>query len=89
MKKKLNEILEFLGEGYSIKTIDLENVIYFKISDLFDIEISGLNNSRRSFDATIFVWELKPGLKTIETIQGINSKEKLKEKLDEVIEKYK
>ena len=53
MGKKLNETLKFLGCNYSVKVIDYEPCIYRKISNDYDIEISGLHNKNKSF--TIYV----------------------------------
>jgi len=86
--KKLNEICASLGHQYSIDVIDGEQVIYRKINDFYDIEVSGLNNNRKTFKATIFVWRLKPGKQTVEIIDGLKSFQSLKSALDRLVEKY-
>ena len=76
MGQKLNETLRYLGNKYSIKNIDLEDVIYRKISD-FEFEISGLN-SKGKYNAIIYVWNNQT---IITTVQDISSKESLVEHL--------
>ena len=86
--KKLKEICNQLGSDYSIRVIDYEQVIYRKISDNYDLEISGLNNNRKAFNAIIYLWQLKPGRRILETINDITTLESLKSSLDHLVEKY-
>ena len=76
MNQKLNDTLKYLGNRYTIKNIDFEDVIYRKISD-FEFEISGLV-SKGKYNATIYVWNNQT---IIKTIQDISSKENLAEHL--------
>lgn len=76
MNQKLNDTLKYLGNRYTIKNIDFEDVIYRKISD-FEFEISGLV-SKGKYNATIYVWDNQT---IIKTIQDISSKENLAEHL--------
>lgn len=86
--KKLKELCASLGSNYSITIIDREQVIYRKINDCYDIEVSGLNNNRRSMNATIYIWQLKPGQQTIETVRNITTLESLKSSLTSLVGKY-
>ena len=86
--KNIKEILRKLGNKYTIKTIDLENCIYLKLDNGYFFEVSGLDNARKSFDATIYVWGNTAGSKTIETIANIDSLDMLKECLEEAEGKY-
>ena len=86
--KKLKELCAQLGSAYSIKPIDNEQVIYRKINDNYEIEVSGLNNNRKTMDATIYIWQLKPGSQIIETVSKITSFESLKSGLTALVEKY-
>lgn len=83
MGQKLTETLRYLGNNYSIKNIDFEDVIYRKISD-FEFEISGLN-SKGKYNATIYVWNNQT---IITTIQDISSKESLVEHLEILFQEF-
>lgn len=86
--KKLKEICANLGPNYSITVIDYEPVIYRKINDYFDIEVAGLNNNRKTMNATIYLWQLKPGKQNIVTITDITSFEQLQATLEDLCESY-
>ena len=92
MSKKLNDTLMYLNSDYSIKTIDMEPCIYRKISDRYDIEVSGLDNSSKNFSADIYVWDISNGVgvgaATVENIHGIKSVDELKTVLDSLFVKY-
>ena len=83
MGQKLTETLRYLGNKYSIKNIDFEDVIYRKISD-FEFEISGLN-SKGKYNATIYVWNNQT---IITTVQDISSKESLVEHLEILFQEF-
>ena len=89
MGKKLNETLKFLGCNYSVKVIDYEPCIYRKISNDYDIEISGLHNKNKSF--TIYVWDISKGdtlaARILEKHKADSHKE-LKQTLDTIVVKY-
>jgi hypothetical protein len=90
--KKLKAVVAELGPEYSIKTIDAEWVGYRKINDRFDIEISGLNNRRKSFKCAVYVWDISNGVgvgaRSVEHIPKITSLESLKQTLDSLVVKY-
>lgn len=62
MKKSINEVYNSYGlksKGYYITTIDGEDIIYKDYGN-FDIEVSGLDNYRKSrISGIVFVWEKK------------------------------
>ena len=80
------QLLSALGPEYSIKTIDLEECVYRKINDCYDIEVSG--TWKKGLPITIYVWRICGGKHTVEQIDGIKSTARLKHELDKIIEKY-
>lgn len=86
--KKIKDICTELGESYIIKVIDLENVIYRDLGNGFDLEISGLDNQKKSFNATLFIWETKSNVHVVETISDIKSLDELKNYLSSIVDKY-
>ncbi|MBD8046786.1 MULTISPECIES: hypothetical protein [Clostridium] len=86
--KKIKEILKTLGDPYEIKIIDMENVIYRNLNGTYDFEVSGLDNQKKSFNATIYVWELKDRIHIVETISDIKSLDDLKSTLESITKKY-
>lgn len=86
--KKIKTVLAELGTNYEIKAIDSENCIYRDLKNGYDIEVSGLDNAKRDFVATVYVWETSPRTRTVETIRGIDSIDSLKQTLSSIINKY-
>lgn len=62
MSKSINEVYKFYdlaNKGYSIIRMDGEQVIYKDYKD-FDIEVSGLDNYRKSrVYGKVYIWENK------------------------------
>ncbi len=85
---KLLEMRHALGPEYSIRLTKLERVIYRKLSSSFDIEISGLNTSRTSFNCDVFLWERAPGRQILERFQGVSSFVMLTSILKSLVNKY-
>lgn len=54
-------ILARFGEGWSIKSIDLERVAYRKLCDGYDVEVSGLFGGRRPKTCDVYVWKTQEG----------------------------
>lgn len=79
--KKIKDIQKQLGNLYSIKMIDLENCIYRKLNEEYDVEVSGLDNRKKSFNCTVYLWSLKPGKSIESTYSDISSFEQLLETL--------
>ncbi|MBQ8491303.1 MAG: hypothetical protein IJ858_06645 [Acidaminococcaceae bacterium] len=86
--KNIDRYLKELGPDYSIQVIDREQVIYHKINDNFDIEVSGLDNNRKAPSIVIFVWQLKPGKQIVETIKDVHTISHLADTLYELRQKY-
>jgi len=86
--KKIQEVLRKLGNKYTIKTIDCENCIYLMLENGYFFEVSGLDGSKKDFNATIYVWGNTKGAKTVETISNIDSLDMLKDCLEEAEQKY-
>lgn len=53
MTKNQKELLEFLGPGYELKTIDDELCIYRKLKPGYNIEISG--TAKRNAKINVYV----------------------------------
>lgn len=88
MTKKIKDTCSFLGSEYTIKTLDLENVIYRNLGNGYDFEISGLDNKSSKFFATLYIWNIKNTNKIVETVDNINSLEALKHILDSKVAQY-
>ena len=86
--KKIQEFLRKLGNKYTIKTIDFENCIYLELENGYFFEVSGLDNTKKTFNATIYVWDNIKEPKTIETISNVDSFDMLKDCLEEAEKKY-
>lgn len=85
--KGLKAICEKLGNQYSIRLFDLEQVIYRDFGNGYDVEVSGLNHNNEKFNATIYVWNKKKPV-IIEKFKNINSFEMLENTLSEITAKY-
>lgn len=81
---KLTDTLAYLGSDYSIRGFEYEPCVYRKFGN-HEIEVSGLTSSGK-YDVTIYVWE--NGVRVIESIQDIHSKEELAKHLEIVLAKY-
>lgn len=86
--KNIDNVLSQLGSSYSITIIDQERVLYHKINDYYDIEVSGLDNSKKSPKIVIYVWQLLPGKQIVETLEGIHSISLLADTLSSLRRKY-
>lgn len=81
MGKKFDETIKHLGDDYTTKVIDFEQVIYRNINS-HEFEISGLNSNGK-YDVTLYIWKNR---QIVKTIQGIHSKEELAKHLDTVVQ---
>lgn len=82
MGKKLNDTLKSLSSDYSIEWVFNEKCIYRKVGN-YEIEVSGLDNRKQEYDATIYVWD---GNKQLKSIPDISSKEELAKHLETVVQ---
>lgn len=86
--KKISEILLQLGNKYTIKPITGENCIYLNLGNGYDFEVSGLDNRKQSFNATLYIWDIAAD-KTVERIRDITSLDMLKDCLTAAERKYR
>ena len=89
--KKIKSICSELGSDYTIRLFDLENVIYRDLGNGYDLEVSQLDNARKAFNATLYIWRIaNPGSPyVVETIRDIQSIEELKSVLATAADKYR
>ncbi len=86
--KKIRETCKALGKDYTIRVIDLENVIYRDLGNGYDFEVSNIDNRKKSFEPVLYIWDnRKPHI--VETISDIHSVEELKSVLDQSVKKYR
>ena len=83
----LKTICQKLGNQYSIRLFDLEQVIYRNFGNGYDVEVSGLNHNKENFNATIYVWNARKPM-IVEKFKNINSFEMLENTLSEITAKY-
>lgn len=84
--KNIDRVLKILGSEYSISNIDHENVIYRKLVNGMEIEISGLDNyKKKKLRAFIFIWYNREIIFVTTEINTINQ---LVFKLNEIIIGY-
>ncbi len=74
---KLQSVLTYLGHPYSTNTIDGEDIIYRKLSNNYEFEVSGIHGNSR--DCTIYVWD------ELQRIVGVYSKVQYPETLKDFL----
>ena len=52
---KLNDLIAYIGSPYEAKTIDFEDVIYRKLDNGIELEVSGIAGNSNT--CTIYVWD--------------------------------
>lgn len=52
----IQDLAKSLGEEYTVREIDLEQVVYRDFGNGFNVEISGMHTTRASARATIYLW---------------------------------
>ncbi len=82
---KIDEVLNYLGKPYQIRTIDGESVIYRPLKQ-FEFEVSGLH--KVPLDCTLYVWLTHPHRELVGTYSNIQNKEDLKDLLGYCSVKY-
>jgi porphobilinogen deaminase len=85
--KKIKNALTQLGDKYTIRTIDLERCIYLKLETGYYFEVSGLNNAKRSFNVSLYIWD-DTIRKIVEKVHDITSVDMLRDCLEAAEEKY-
>ncbi|EYE89104.1 hypothetical protein Q428_04685 [Fervidicella metallireducens AeB] len=80
-------LLNYLGEPYTVKEIDLENCVYLDLKNGYDVEISGGKTIKSKFD--IYVWRTKGGYEIVEKHFDIKPDlEDIKALLDDIRARY-
>lgn len=85
--KRILEIAQMLGPDYAVKNIDFENVIYRKING-YEFEVSGLDRNSKTFNATLYVWDVTLGIFTVESVPNIRTMNQLRSILAEKAHHY-
>lgn len=52
----IQDLAKSLGEEYTVREIDLEQVVYRDFGNGFNVEISGMHTTRASAKASIYLW---------------------------------
>lgn len=65
----MKQLCEELGEKYTIKVIDGEQVIHRDFENGYDVEISGANTSSERKTVTIYLWKNKVSI--VEVISNV------------------
>ncbi|MCD8501666.1 MAG: hypothetical protein LRY71_08320 [Bacillaceae bacterium] len=68
LSKGKQQLLNYLGQPYCIKQIDLEDCVYLDMGE-YDIEISGGRTTYSKVD--IYVWRTKDRLEIVERHQDL------------------
>lgn len=83
---KLKKALDFLGNEYRMKVIDLEQCGYRDLGDGYDLEISGLSDKRKKLSCSVYLWKKDYGYTIIHHRHDISSYSHLKKVLDDYAE---
>ena len=75
--KEIEKVRQFLGEPYTITTIDLEEVIYRNLGNGYDFEISGVRAGHHIY--SLYVWKLEPHREIVAIYHKIHGKQELKD----------
>lgn len=81
---KIQSTLSYLGKPYELTTIDGEEVIYRKLSNGYEFEVSGIHGSSKT--CTIYVWS--PARTVVGIYSSIQFPESLKDVLGHLAFKY-
>lgn len=85
--KRIIEVCNQLGKPYELKVIDGRNVIYRKFDD-HEIEVGGLDDKIKEFQATVYIWDVSDYPRIVEKIKNIDSFEILKSTLESKFNQY-
>lgn len=75
---KIDEICKYLGEPYTIRTIDNAPVIYRKINEDYEFEVTGFFGRN---PLTINLWQIHPHQELLVVYTNIKDKQDLKDLL--------
>jgi hypothetical protein len=73
----LKALQKACGDKYEIKPIDLEWCLYRDFGNGYNVEISGMNTTRKNKKATIYLWygSEKPDCRIVRTFHDVTRKE--------------
>ena len=80
----LKAICKQLGPEYSIGVIDRGDIIYRRIGDAYDIEISMIGRYRKM--AALYLWDHRNGLQITARLYDV-PRERIAEKVEELIQR--
>lgn len=83
----IKSLCEELGDKYSVRVFDLENVIYRDLGNGYDFELSGVDNNKKHLCATLYIWNNIQNV-IVEKVERISSVEDLKSILNNMVDKY-
>ena len=83
--KQSRDTCAFLGPMYSVRVIDGVEVIYRKINDALEFEVTGFFGATTM---TVNVWQYRPRIELMAIYAGITSKEDLADVLGYLSFKY-
>ena len=73
----VDKMVAYLGEPYSASVIDGERVVYRKLNEDFDFEVSGVRQGKKLY--SLYVWRLRPHREIVGVYHNINGAEALKD----------
>ena len=77
--RKIEKVLQYLGEPYSLNDIDCEEVIYRDLGNGYDFEISGVHGNNQHY--SVYVWKLVPYREIVGIYHNIHGAAQLKDVL--------
>ena len=77
--RKIDKVLQYLGEPYSITVIDSEEVIYRDLGNGYDFEVSGVRAGKETY--SLYVWQTRPHKEIMGVYHGIRGEQQLKDVL--------
>lgn len=83
----IEQVCQYLGAPYSVSAIDTEEVIYRKLNDDFEIEVSGVHAKKQTY--SIYVWQIRPHRELVGIYHNICGREALKDALGYCSVKYR
>lgn len=82
----VDKMVEYLGEPYCASVIDGERVVYRKLNEDFDFEVSGVHQGKKLY--SLYVWRLRPHREIVGVYHNIHGAEVLKDFLGYCAIKY-
>lgn len=76
---KIESVLAYLGEPYTISALDNEPVIYRKLENGYELEVSGVHGNAGTY--SLYVWQTAPSRELVGVYHGIRGEQTLKDVL--------